>query len=330
MKPRIAVVGVGLMGKLHTNALSSNPRVHLACVVDTNQGRAEKIANEYNTSAQTSLKQAIREHSLDGVVIATPEQHHRQPTITCLDEGVNVLLEKPLAHNLEDGEAIVNAASSSNAKIQMGYACRFDPRYFVARQKIEDGELGDIVAVSASRRTSIEIQKHAGEWSHPLFYLSVHDLDLMRWLSGEEPTRIYAISSSKTLSEKPDVIYANIQFENNVIGALEVDWAKPSKTPSELSSNFYITGTKGCYQVNIENQGATLITEDGGVKYPEITYWPIVYGQVWGTVRSEHDHFIDWLCEGGNPVVNEHDGLVSLKMALAIMQSLKKNEPVDL
>ncbi len=128
---RVAVVGVGHLGKHHARILANLPGVELTAVVDTNQARAEEIAAANGTRALMRATSLIGK--VDAVSIAVPTEQHLAVALPFLEAGTGVLVEKPMARSLEEADAMIAAAAKSGAVLAVGHTERFNPAVEVAR-----------------------------------------------------------------------------------------------------------------------------------------------------------------------------------------------------
>ena len=322
----VAVVGVGFIGELHTRLYGEHRLTNLQVVVDMDAERAHNVAESYDVPhVATDLGEAIKNHDLDAVTVATPEAHHREPAVTALERNVSVLLEKPIADTVEDARAIGDAAEASAGKLMVGYCCRFHPQYAALKARIDDGEIGDVHAITAARIANREIYDMVAEWTHPMYYLAVHDIDMMRWYVGADIASVFAAASGGLDGhETPAVVSATLQFEDGTVGTLETNWARSDEYPTVRTDEIRLTGTDGYGRLVIENNGTTLTT-DGGFEMLDANE---LHGRETDMYRFELDHFVDSVLGSETPMVTWEDGLRSLEAANAMIDALETGERV--
>jgi len=242
-----AVIGLGMMGERHAAIWSQLGTTRLVSVYDIVGERTQSIAGELGCEAAASLEAAINRPDVDIVSICTDDQKHVEPCLVAAAAGKHILLEKPLATDLEDCDAIIGACESAGVKLMVGHVVRFDPRYAVAKQAIDDGAVGDIIQVYGRRNNIIDSGRRIGPRTSVAFFLGVHDLDLMRWFVGSEAAKVHAESASKVLANiaAEDSIMALLRYQNGAVGCLETCWVMPKGIPCTLDARLEVIGTKG-------------------------------------------------------------------------------------
>jgi len=327
-KVKVGVVGLGYFGEKHARVYSESMLADLVSVVDVSPKRAREAAKKYNAKSwYTSVYEMLKKEDVDAVSIATPEQHHKEPSVAAAEAGKHIFLEKPIAHTMEDAFTIVDSAKRHKVKLMIGYLLRFDPRYAEGKSSIEGGVIGDVISVWARRAGSIIVPQRVAGWSNPLFYMAVHDIDLINWYVNSDVERVYAEASMKVLADKgvPDVILAVMKFKNGVSASLEVNWCRPATWRYPLESRLHVSGTKGVIYIDIYDQGVNVFSENGHV-CPDVIHWPVIHDRLVGDLREEINHFLECIIFDREPLVTGRDGISSLKIALAIMESLEKGE----
>ncbi len=329
-KVKVGVVGAGFFGENHARVYSESLLAELTAIVDVNAERARYVAEKYRArSWHTSVHEMLEKEEIDAVSVATPEFHHKEPAVVAAEAGKHVLVEKPIAHTIEDATAIVDSARKNKIKLMVGYLLRFDPRYAEGKKQVDSGAIGDILSVWARRATRILVPQRVAEWSHPLFYMSVHDIDLINWYVNSQVERVYAEATMKMFKDKgmPDVISALMRFKTGVTASLEVNWSRPMTWQYSLESRLHVSGTEGAVYVDVYDQGLNIFSETGH-GCPDMIHWPIVHNRLIGDLKEELNHFIECIILDKKPLVTGEDGMNSLKVALAIIDSLRTGDIV--
>jgi UDP-N-acetylglucosamine 3-dehydrogenase len=322
-----AVVGVGFMGRQHARVYNEHPIANLRAIIDVDEDRAGSVATEYDVpTTATDVADALATEDIDVLTVATPEEYHVLPTTTALEHDVNVLLEKPIAADVDDAETIGAAVEDSSADLMMGFVCRFDPRYTGLKEELETGDFGNILGVQAARIAPRAMYDMAAEWSHPLYYLTVHDFDMLRWYLDTEVTQVYA-DASEGLDDidTPAVVHSLLRFNNGTTATVETSWAR-SDYPTEMTEEIRITGTESYSRLVIENDDVEVNT-DPSYRYRDISE---IHGKFNGNLQREIDYFLECLQDGTEPMVDWQDGLATLRIANAVIESLETDAPVEL
>ena len=327
---RVAVIGAGFFGRFHARVYAESPLADLVAIVDKDEQLAKKAAEEFSTKWYSDVDLFLEKEEVDAVSIVTPEQTHKELAVKCMNAGKHVIVEKPIAHTLEDAREMVECSKKNKVKFTVGYLLRFDPRYAGGKRLVQEGRIGDIISIWARRMTTIDTPIRVAKWSHPVFYMGVHDLDMMLWYTGMKKVEsVYATSSSKIFKEygAPDVFFALIRFEDDIIASLEINWAQPKTWPFDLESRFHVTGTKGSVNVDIQDMGLGAFTPEA-TKFPDTYHWPIVNNRLLGDLKEELNSFLECILQDKEPLVSGEEAIKSLELALAIKKSLEEKRPV--
>lgn len=206
---RVAVVGVGHLGKHHARILASLPGVELTAVVDTNQARAEEIAAANGTRALMRATSLIGK--VDAVSIAVPTEQHLAVALPFLEAGTSVLVEKPMARSLEEADLMIAAAAKSGAVLAVGHTERFNPAVEVARPMLNDPRFIEVHRLGTFPERSLDIDV--------VFDLMIHDLDVVLSLVHSEVESIEAVGVP-VLTGRVDIANARLRFANGCIANL--------------------------------------------------------------------------------------------------------------
>src|SRR5579862_1225295 len=183
----VGVLGVGEMGKRHAENLRRLvPEAHLVAVADVAADRARQVAAELEIERSfASLDDMLACKDIQAVLIATPDKFHAQGVRSAAVAGKDILCEKPLALNLADAHAALDAVAKAGVRLQIGFMRHYDPAYVAAMKRIEAGEIGDpVVFKSVGRdRDMPPIAAYQSGVNGMLFYNNtIHDFDLARWM----------------------------------------------------------------------------------------------------------------------------------------------------
>lgn len=325
---RLAVIGAGLMGTRDARILASMPGVHLAGVVDLDAVARARAADEFEAPTAATLDALGVD--LDGVVITLPDNAHRDVAVHALERDLAVLVEKPLATNVDDAEAIVTAGSGR--LLMVGHMLRFDPRYVVARRRVADGDLGDLLHIYARRNSAAGSALRYGTSTRLPYHVSIHDLDLLRWVTGREVVSVQANGVSRVLADHGhlDSLQALLRLDDGSSAVVESCWTLPKHLGSAIDSRMEVTGTGGMLEVSGFAQGLTVATELG-LDYPDTTrYIQYVDGSAGGILAAELAHFARCIERGTPPAVAPEEGLAAVRLAVAVEQSLQTDSEIHL
>jgi predicted dehydrogenase len=326
-----AVIGLGMMGERHAAIWRELPQTRLVSVHDVVPAKPEALAGRLGCHAAGSLEEALSQPGVDIVSICTDDQRHVQPCLAAAAAGKHILLEKPLATTLDDCDRIIGACAEGRVKLMVGHVVRFDPRYALARQAIDEGAVGDVIQVYARRNNIMDSGRRIAPRTSVAFFLGVHDLDLMRWFVGQEVLKVHAESASKILCDvaAEDSIFALLRYEQGAVGCLETCWVMPRGTPCTLDARLEVIGTEGMVRVTVGDEGCTIIDGCHAAR-PDILYGPLLHGEQQGALRTQLAHFADCVLYDREPLISPADARAAVAIASAIHGSLRSGGPVYL
>ncbi len=328
---RAAVIGVGAMGRHHVRVYDQLEQTQLVGVADVSLEAAARVGHTYGVPAYADYRSLLDREKPDIVTVAVPTQYHRAVTEAALEAGVHVLVEKPIAATLEEGRALIQKAHKSQRKLMVGHIVRFSPVIRSLKQHLEQEALGKIFQIICRRVGPFPARvRDVGV----VVDLGSHDLDLMRFITGAEPTRVYAETAQRIHSAHEDLLTGLLHFDNDVTGMLEINWLTPEKI-REVT----VLGEKGMLRANdltqdlfyFENAAVDSVTwnhlsllkgvsEGRMIRYPIRRYEPL---------HAELEAFADAVIHNRRVPVSGEDGLRALQLALSLVDSGKTHRQVD-
>ncbi len=325
-----AVIGVGWMGQRHARVWSELPYTALRSVYDVDRERAERVAEDLKCDVAASVDELVSRDDVHIVSICTPDNMHLEPCIAAAQAGKHLMIEKPLATTVPDARTIMQAVEQAGVKAMVGHIVRFDPRYSMAREQVRAGALGDLVYIYARRYNIIDSGERIAPRSTVTFFLGIHDIDAIHWVTGRRITAVYARSASKLLADRAsdDACVSILEFDNGACGCLETLWVNPRGVVSTLDARLELTGTQGRISLRIADDDLQVAGEQR-TQALDITYGPEVMGRLGGALRIELAHFARCVLEDDVPAVSMQDALRAVVVAQAIEQSLTVGERVE-
>lgn len=221
----VGVIGLGRIGACHTDTLSTLDGVDGLVVTDARVDVTATVAAKFGARPVDSA-QALLASGVDGVVVAAATPSHASLVLECVDAGIPVFCEKPLAATPGECRAIVQKISMSSVPVQVGYNRRFAPAFIAAKAAVVSGDLGWLHTV---RSTTLDPAPPPMEYiavSGGIFRdCSVHDFDIVRWIVGREVTEVYAAGANQgdarfTVAGDVDTATTILTFDNGTIGVV--------------------------------------------------------------------------------------------------------------
>lgn len=236
---RVAVIGVGSMGKNHARAYKE---LGVLCAVcDPNPDQSYKIGSLHRVQMYSSVKRLLESCKPDAVSIAVPTEYHYDVAKLCLEAGVHVLCEKPLSDSLENAQKLVDLASQHNVVFAVGYIERFNPAFRALETLVANGEFGEITSVNIKRVGGVG--RSAG---NVVLDLMTHDFNLLLALFGFYPNKV----CTHTRTKNGIVDSAQVLLSFGTASAIcESNWISPVKV-----RQVHVTGTKGSCEVDMLKQ----------------------------------------------------------------------------
>jgi predicted dehydrogenase len=206
---RVGVIGVGYLGKHHARILSSLPDVDLVAVVDTNRSRAEEIAAASRAQPLFDYRDLLGR--VDAVTIAVPTDIHRDIALPFLQNGVPVLVEKPMARSLAEADEMIAAAADASVALAVGHTERFNPAIAAARPLLTDPRFIEVHRLGVFPERSLDIDV--------VFDLMIHDLDVVLSLVNSDVESLEAVGVP-VVTSRVDIANARLRFANGCIANL--------------------------------------------------------------------------------------------------------------
>ena len=193
-KIRVAVIGVGLMGQNHARVYTELPNCELVAVSDLDEEKAKAVASKFNCKYYTDHKELVEKEKVEAVSIAVPTKNHKEVAIDVIKKNLNLLLEKPISNNVKDAEDIIKKAKEKKVKFLVGHIERFNPAVTKLKKIIDEDKIGPICSIIAKRVGTFPPRiKDA----NIVIDVSVHDIDIIRYLMGRNPDKVWKAKQSK-------------------------------------------------------------------------------------------------------------------------------------
>ena len=326
----VGVLGVGEMGRRHAENLRRLvPGARLVAVADVAINRAKEVAAELEIEHSFgSFEDMLAHKDIDCVVIAAPDKFHAQAICTAAAAGKHILSEKPLALNLADAHAALDAVAKAGVHLQVGFMRRYDPAYSAAMKRIEAGEIGEPVIFKSMGRDkdAPPISAYQSKLNGMLLYNNtIHDFDLSRWLMRDEVTEAHTyatVAIRPEVAQYGDVVASvvNLKYRRGAIGNIE----SFVQSTYAYDVRTEIVGSAGSILVgSFRKTSATFLSKNGGTQILADHFLTRFADAYVAEVRD----FVDNLLNDRPLRVTGEDGLRALEIAVAAEKSCREGKP---
>jgi predicted dehydrogenase/acetyltransferase-like isoleucine patch superfamily enzyme len=314
---RVAVIGCGYWGR---NLVRTFAQLgSLVAVVDPDPQTAAALAEQHGVLAR-ELGDVLADADVDAVVIAAPAKDHAALALAALDAGKHVFVEKPLALDVADAEAVVAAAAERGLTLMVGHLLQYHPAFLAVRQMVTDGALGELRYLYSNRLNLGRFRRE----ENILWSFAPHDLSMLLALAGESPDRVTAVGSTFLSDDVPDVTTTHMSFPSGPRAHVFVSWLHPFKEQrlvvvgADAMAVFDDTAAWDAKLVVFEHG----VTWDGATPVPvraEPTPIPLEQDE---PLRLECEHFLRCVATGETPRTDGAEGVRVLRVLDAAQRSM--------
>ena len=327
MSIRTGLIGLGMMGRHHARVMRTVEGTQLVAVADA-MGDPHGVAGDLPLYDSV---QGLIEHGVDAVVCAVPTGLHEEVGLALAAAGVHVMVEKPIAHSTEAGARLVESFESAGLVGAVGHIERFNPALQELRRRVQAGELGRVLQISTLRQggfpariADVGVVKDLG----------THDIDLTSWLAESPYERVAAETAANSGREHEDMVVASGRLASGVITNHVVNWLSPVKIRQTT-----VTGELGAFVADTVTADLTFqangsvptsweaVSAFRGVSEGDVTRLAIAKPE---PLKTEHEAFRDAILGVRQDHVSMAEGLDTLRVAEALLESAGHGETVQL
>ncbi len=342
---KYALIGCGRIAVNHIKAALNN-HLEIVAVCDVLTEKMEDLLAKYDLAGKTSIKrytdyrQMLDVEKPTLVSIATESGIHAEIALACIEAGVHVIIEKPMAMSMEDAEEIIHRSEEKGVKVSACHQNRFNVAVQETRRALEAGRFGQLshgsIHVRWNRNKDYYDQAPwRGTWAQDggcLMNQCIHGIDLLRWMMGDEVEEVYGVTRQQFhhYLEAEDVGMAVVKFKNGAIGTIE---GTTNVYPKNLEETLYLFGEQGTVKIggtstnnidvwNFADEGEADAKNKG---LQEAT--SNVYGNGHTSLFTDMMAAIE---QNRRPYVDAVAGRNALEMVLAVYKSMQTGRPVKL
>lgn len=351
---KIAIIGGGLIGPRHAQSVISNPSTVLTALVDPaphGPATASSLHTNHYPSISTLLSSRDRP---DAAIVCTPNKTHVPLSLELIDAGIHVLVEKPISTSISDGQLLIEAANKKGLKLLVGHHRRFNPYLLAAKQELDRGGLGTVIAVQgawclkkpASYFSGIGEWRRNGESGGAVLINLIHDVDLLQYLLGPI-VHVSALQTKKTRGfEAEEGAAILLRFESGVVGTFVLSDAVPSPWNFESGTSENPTiphvkkedGAGGFYRI---------LGTQASLSVPDLRRWSYDGKEngSWTDVLRKEDlgvekervpfdlqvqHFFEAVKNGVEPSCTGEEGLRAMVVCEAVKRAMGSGRAVEI
>ncbi|MBS7636050.1 Gfo/Idh/MocA family oxidoreductase [Candidatus Bathyarchaeota archaeon] len=309
----VAIIGAGFWGKNHARVFTELEETELLAVCDIDAERAKVVAKQFGVKAYSNTARMLKRKDIEAVSVCTWSTSLAKEALKALKAGKHVLVEKPMAANSKQAEALLKTAEKEGLQLSVGFLMRFIPGLQYIKKAIESREMGEIVCATAKR---------VSEWPERIGDvgvvkdLAIHDIDVMRYLFNSDPVAVYAKTGNMRHRKFEDYAHIILTFKHEKNAFIEANWLTPYKTRVLV-----VTGSKAIAKLDYITQELTMETAEKTVQ-PRIPWQE--------PLKLELQHFARCVLGKEKPSITGWDGLRALKIAEAALKSSKTGRLVKL
>jgi UDP-N-acetylglucosamine 3-dehydrogenase len=309
----VAVIGTGFWGKNHARIYKELASTELVAICDVNAERAKSVADQFGVKAYTSSSRMLKNDEIEAVSVCTWSTKLALEALKALKAGKHVLVEKPMATNTKQAEKLLETAEKNGLHLTVGFLMRFIPGMQHIREAVENKKIGELVCATAKR---------VSQWPERIGDVGVvkdtaiHDIDVMRYISNEDPITVYAKAGSMRYRRFEDYAQIMLTYEDGKSAFIESNWLTPYKTRT-----LTVTGSEAIMRLDY-------ITQELWIESAKENLQPRFPWQE--PLKLELQHFADCISEKKKPLITGADGLKALQIAEAALQSSAKNRAIKL
>jgi len=309
----VAVVGTGFWGKNHARCYSELESTKLVAICDINKERAKAVADQFGVKAYKNSSKMLKNQDIEAISVCTWSTKLAKEAFKALLSGKHVLVEKPMATYSRQAKNLLKVAEENGLHLTVGFLMRFIPGLIHIRESVQKKRIGELVCATAKR---------VSQWPERIGDVGVvkdtaiHDIDVMRYISGEDPTGIYAKTGNMKHRKFEDYAQIMLTYENRKSAFIESNWLTPYKTRT-----LTVTGSDAIMRLDY-------MTQDLWIEDPKENLQPRYPWQE--PLKLELQHFADCIIEKKKPLITGVDGLKALQIAEAALQSSMKNRAIKL
>ena len=340
---RVALVGAGVIGKRHVEAIKASHGLELVAIADPAPG-APELAAQLGVPHFSEVEAMLPAVQPDGAIVATPTVHHLQPAVACLDAGAHVLVEKPITQTVAEAAILVAKAWEKNLHVLVGHHRRYYACIEQARTIVQGGTLGRLIAINGLWATRKHDDYYLPDWrkmraAGPVLTNLIHEVDSLRFICGEVLSVCGELAANPSGFEKEDGAAIVLRFRSGAVGTFVLSDQAYSPWSWEQA-----TGENVSFPATRQNT-VRFMGSDASLEFPNLVMWsnpdgrpdwhhlaeprpiPTEFGDAY---VAQIAHFGDVIAGRAQPRIDAVDGMRSLAATVAIFDAARSGMRIKL
>jgi predicted dehydrogenase len=324
---RVGVIGCGYWGPNLVRNFFSSPATELVAICDANPVRLESVGRTYGAVKQVSSVDQLLETGIEAVAIATPVSSHHALATRCLEAGLHVLVEKPLAATALEAQALVDLAERKQRVLMVDHTYLFNPAVRRIKELVEYGELGDLYYVD-SIRINLGLFQHD---VNVVWDLAPHDLSIVDYVLDYQARSISAWGCAHANPDIEDIAYVNVDYGDRMMANFHVNWLSPVKLRQMIFAgsrkSLIYNDLNTTEQIKVYDRGINIGSSEEARHKAQIDYRA---GDIWSPHIAPQEalagvvsHFAQCIREGTTPLSSGHLGLRVVRLLEAATRSIR-------
>jgi myo-inositol 2-dehydrogenase/D-chiro-inositol 1-dehydrogenase len=303
----VCLVGSGRIGVVHLNNILANQRFQLKYVVDVDLSSAQRAAAKSpSAKATNNFDEVLSDPTVQGIVVCTPTADHREVILKSVRAGKAIMCEKPISLKLEEIDECYNEARKHGVPLLCGYQRRHDPSFRSLHDSCKKGDIGTVQIIKTTSRDNpvptLAYLKISGKIFHDC---GSHDIDVCRWIAGEDPTEVFAVATAFNKDIKAledwDTVLITLKFPSGVIASIDLS----RKAVYGYDQRIEVLGDNGMIQAMNKQPTTVVLSNQQGIKTDPYCYsFPQRYVEAYAL---ELDHFADIIAKKVEPLLSHDD-----------------------
>lgn len=333
---RVGIIGYGIMGQMFHQGCAQYPGADVSAVCNRSSAKLEQARSKGVKQTFQDYHEMLTKAKPDAMYVALPDRLHRDVVVDCLQAGCDVLVEKPMAANLKEALEMQELAQKAKRKLMTNFSFRWEVDFQQMKDSVAAGKLGKLsymfVRVSDIRAVPLQWLSWGGQ-SSPSEFLLPHSIDLARWVSGQEITRVYATKGEGVLRsngvDTHDFMVALCELSGGMKLCLETSWILPDTHPTPVDFYIEVQGAEGAMRLDRKETGICSYTAEKAQR-PITWLATLSSGKGVGFFYESVNNFLDWITgKIEQPMSTADDGVRATAVLEAILRSATLGQPVS-